>query len=203
MAPIVETPIHKKCTMQCKKNKYETVILLSLIMKPNKYLMNNAIVIVPSDKHPPFSVFGSSHLTQSHQSDNLPLFFLDPHISDTLCRTCWWYWLRLLTLFLTSITTARTYRESIRTEHHKVCTSSIESKLKHVIKVIHQHITVYVQRSSTEHVLQVINQHIIILVNYQYRKNYYSMCYKWIINIICTRSIGSLLVHVQLSNIVP
>lgn len=114
MTPIVETPIHKKCTMQCKKNKYETVILLSLIMKPNKYLMNNAIVIVPSDKHPPFSVriFTSRAIPSVRQSSTV---FLDPHISDTLCRTCWWYWLRLLTLFLTSITTARTYRESIRT----------------------------------------------------------------------------------------
>lgn len=124
MAPIVETPIHKKFTMRCKKNKYETVTHLSLIMKPNKYLMNNAIVIVPSNPTSPTNIHRflcrSSHLAQSHQSDIPPVWqsstiFLDPHISDTLCRTCWWYWLRLLTLFLTSITTARTYRESIRT----------------------------------------------------------------------------------------
>lgn len=79
MAPIVETPIHKKCTMRCKKNKYETVTHLSLIMKPNKYLMNNAIVIEPSDPTSPTNIHrfqcGSSHLAQSHQSDNLPPFF--------------------------------------------------------------------------------------------------------------------------------
>lgn len=79
MAPIVETPIHKKFTMRCKKNKYETVTHLSLIMKPNKYLMNNAIVIVPSDPTSPTNIHRflcrSSHLAQSHQSDNLPPFF--------------------------------------------------------------------------------------------------------------------------------
>lgn len=118
MAPIVETPIHKKFTMRCKKNKYETVTHLSLIMKPNKYLMNNAIVIVPSDPTSPtnihrfLQIFTSRPIPPVRQSSTI---FLDPHISDTLCRTCWWYWLRLLTLFLTSITTARTYRESIRT----------------------------------------------------------------------------------------
>lgn len=118
MAPIVETPIHKKFTMRCKKNKYETVTHLSLIMKPNKYLMNNAIVIVPSDPTSPtnihrfLQIFTSRPIPPVRQSSTI---FLDPHISDTLCRTCWWYWLRLLTLFLTSITTARTYRELIRT----------------------------------------------------------------------------------------
>lgn len=128
MTPIVETPIHKKCTMQCKKNKYETVILLSLIMKPNKYLMNNAIVIVPSDPTSPTNIHrflcGSSHLAQSHQSHNPPPFFgiltfrthSVRHADDT----------GLGCSHSSSHPSRRLSPRENQSEHHNLCTSSIE-----------------------------------------------------------------------------
>lgn len=128
MAPIVETPIHKKCTVQCKKNKYETVILLSLIMKPNKYLMNNAIVIEPSDPTSPTNIHrfqcGSSHLAQSHQSDNLPPFFWiltsrthSVGRADDTGLGC---------SHSSSHPSRRLAPTGNQSEHHNVCTSSIE-----------------------------------------------------------------------------
>lgn len=128
MAPIVETPIHKKCTMRCKKNKYETVILLSLIMKPNKYLMNNAIVIVPSDPNSPTNIHRflcrSSHLAQSHQSDNPPPFFgiltSRTHSVRRADDTGLGY------SHSSSRPSRRLAPTGNRSEHHNVCTSSIE-----------------------------------------------------------------------------
>lgn len=128
MAPIVETPIHKKCTMQCKKNKYETVIILSLIMKPNKYLMNNAIVIVPSNPNSPTNIHRflcrSSHLAQSHQSDNPPPFFgiltSRTHSVRRAGDT------DLDCSHSSSHPSRRLAPRENQSEHHNVCTSSIE-----------------------------------------------------------------------------
>lgn len=74
--------------MQCKKNKYETVILLSLIMKPNKYLMNNAIVIVPSDPTSPTNIHRflckSSRLPNPTSLTIFHHFFESSHLGHTL-----------------------------------------------------------------------------------------------------------------------
>lgn len=71
--------------MQCKKNKYETVILLSLIMKPNKYLMNNAIVIVPSDPTSPTNIHRFLHISRNPISLTIfHHFFGSSHLGHTL-----------------------------------------------------------------------------------------------------------------------